>query len=123
MGNTVTGLQEKVGKSMLQSVKKAGWSEKAQRRLTYFGTELVETRATYNDYLAGVSQFKQQWKEGLMGRDIAGLAICAWLAFTGFNVGQMLGRGTWGPIHGMVSVHLSLILSVPSSEYPGVKLD
>lgn len=110
MGNTATGLQEKIGKSMLQAVKRPGWGEKAQRRFQYFGTELIETRATYNDYVAGVSQFKQQWKEGLHGRDIAGLAICAWLVFTGLNVGQMLGRGTWSPLHGVFFL-LPLLLS------------
>lgn len=104
MGNTVTGIQEKIGRSLLQATKKPGWSEKAQRRLNFFGTELVETRATYNEYVAGVNEFKAQWKEGLYGRDIAGLAICAWLVFTGVNLGQMLGRGTFSPLHGMCTL-------------------
>jgi hypothetical protein len=101
MGNTVTGLQEKIGRALLQRAAKPGWSDRAQRRLQYFGTELIESRATYNEYAAGVGEFKQQWKEGLYGRDLAGLAICAWIALGGFSLGQMLGRGTFSPLHGM----------------------
>jgi len=88
--NWVTSQFEKIGLTLLK--KSDRFSPQWSRRLTFLGTELVETRATWHEYNKGVQEFRKQWAEGLLGRDIGGIIVVTFFIFGGWNVGQILGR-------------------------------
>jgi len=96
MGNMLTANFEKLGKSLLAQSTKAT-TEKWTARCKFFGNELVSTRQTYLDYRTGLSEFRQQWQQGLLGKDLYGMAIIAVAVVGGFNLGLIIGRGTLNP--------------------------
>jgi len=112
MGNAATRNFEKWGNGLLQTALQQQWrgtaTARSTRRLEFFGTELKETRQTYNNYLLGVSEFKQAYKEGMLGRDVAGFALATGTLFLFFHLGKSLGRGSASP------------LSTPAHKYPPV---
>jgi len=103
----VTGRFDSLGQNLLS---RGGLSEKWQRRAQFYGTELVNTRKTWTDYNLGLTEFKNQWKEGLYGRDLGGLFIVTLAILGGISVGRVIGRGQFEPFH------------LPHTKYPGVQV-
>jgi len=60
-------------------------------RISYFGHKLVQTRATYEEYLLSKTDIKSNWKD-LYGRDVAGLGWAGVYFFAFFIVGTLIGR-------------------------------
>lgn len=100
----ITGKFESLGQKLLEQQARAQ-SERWKRRLAFFGTELVNTRATYLEYAQGVSEFKQQWAEGLYGRDLGGMFMTALAILGGFSVGHTIGKGQLAPFEGSYLDH------------------
>ncbi len=99
MANWATVRFEKLGKSLLAS---AGKTEDAivQRRFSFFGTELVGTRAAYLDYQQGVNEFVASYKaKTLTGKDLWGVTITAVSVFSGFIIGSGFAKGTFAPLN------------------------
>lgn len=115
MGNFITSKLESNGQALLAR-RAATQSEKLQKRLTFFGEELVSTRATYNEAQVGLGEFKENWAKGLTGRDLAGLGAVFLCVGAGLNAGQFFGR-KGGPGHCTISscpYLFRFLLSAPS---------
>jgi hypothetical protein len=100
LGNFVTNTNHSLGTACLEKVQ---WeaTQQGKNRLTFFGNELSATRAGYEDYLLSKTQIAQSWKNGLLGKEAAGLGFAALLFVGFFASGTVIGRRSLEAWHGM----------------------
>lgn len=72
-----------------------------RNRLSFIASECLNARANYNDYLLSKQLVAKSFREGLLGKEVAGLALVAIFFEANFALGTIVGRNSLNSFHGM----------------------